>query len=57
MRKRGISAVAAIAGVIGGVLAVGLLSFLRACNVVVDVSPLDRRVARHFEAIIRRDGR
>lgn len=57
MRTRGLSAVAALAGILGGVIAVGLLACLRACQVIVDLSPIEHRIARHFAALERRDAR
>lgn len=57
MRRRAASVLAAIAGVLGGIVAVGLLACLRACNVVLEMSPLEHRIARHFAALQRRDAR
>ena len=57
MKRRVLSVLAALAGILGGVVAVGLLACLRACNVVLEMSPLEHRVARHFAALERRDRR
>lgn len=57
MRKGRLSAVAALAGILGGVVAIGLLACLRACHVVLELSPIEHRIARHFAALARRDAR
>lgn len=57
MRRHSLSAVAAIAGVLGGVIAVGLLACLRACHVMLELTPIERRIARHFAALERMDAR
>lgn len=57
MNRRSQSAVGAIAGIIGGVVALGMVMMLRACSVAAGLTQLEERIARHFAALERRDMR
>lgn len=57
MNRRSQAAVGAITGIVGGVVALGLVVMLRACSVAAGFTQFEERIARHFAALVRRDAR